>query len=138
MVMDEYAQAKKGRLRFQRLLVGVGISILLIGILISAFIYYNSEVETDADRAIGYESLGGDSYAVIPANSKLYQQGLEKIGGKSMLVSVELQTWFSRLWVGRNLAFTVVTLSFACSLACFLIAWLISLESPEAPRSLSG
>lgn len=46
-----------------------------------------------------------------PMQSKLYLRQLEIIGGKSAVFGAELQQWFSSLWHGENLAFTVAFLT---------------------------
>ncbi len=46
-----------------------------------------------------------------PMQSKQYLRQLEIIGGKSAVFGAELQEWFSSLWHGENLAFTVAFLT---------------------------
>jgi hypothetical protein len=46
-----------------------------------------------------------------PMQSKQYLRQLEVIGGKSAVFGAELQQWFSSLWHGENLAFTVAFLT---------------------------
>lgn len=42
-----------------------------------------------------------------PMQSKPYLRQLETIGGQSAVAGAELQQWFSSLWHGERLAFTV-------------------------------
>lgn len=56
-----------------------------------------------------------------PMQSKQYLRQLEVIGGKSAVFGAELQQWFSSLWHGENLAFTVAFLTLLV-LAVYLFA----------------
>lgn len=38
----------------------------------------------------------------------------------------EFDQWFSGLWHGRPLAYTIAVLAVAIALACFWVAWLMS------------
>lgn len=53
-------------------------------------------------------------------NSKKYRLQLEKIGGKYAVVAAEMSEWFDGLWHGRNLAWTIASLTVGASLLCFL------------------
>ncbi|HXH39243.1 MAG TPA: hypothetical protein VNN08_11495 [Thermoanaerobaculia bacterium] len=46
-----------------------------------------------------------------PMQSKMYLRQLEIIGGKSAVFGAELQQWFSSLWHGEQLGFTVAFLT---------------------------
>jgi hypothetical protein len=46
-----------------------------------------------------------------PMQSKMYLRQLEIIGGKSAVLGAELQQWFSSLWHGEQLAYTVAFLT---------------------------
>lgn len=56
-----------------------------------------------------------------PMQSKQYLRQLEIIGGKSAVFGAELQQWFSSLWHGENLGFTVAFLTLLV-LAVYLFA----------------
>jgi hypothetical protein len=55
-------------------------------------------------------------------NSKVYRRELEVYGGKLSVVMDELGRWFSSLWQGENLAFTIAALSAVTALLLFLLA----------------
>ena len=80
--------------------------ILAVGLGIAACIYWNS---SDADNAT--DSL---------TKRDVYQ--LEKLGGKELVLSVQLQEWFSSLWHGRRLAVTVTCAPITASALSFLAA----------------
>jgi hypothetical protein len=82
----------------------MGMIILAVGLGSAACIYWNS---SDADDAT--DSL---------TKRDLYQ--LEKLGGKELVLSSQLQEWFESLWHGRRLAWTVGCGSIAASAVSFL------------------
>jgi len=109
-------------LRFYR----AGICVLSAGLLSAATVYLTA---SDAkDGAIGYESAGNHSYAIMPGDSKLYQYDLERIGGKSAVMAAELNDWLASLWHGRQLAYTLAFLSVGTAVACFILAHLLTLQ----------
>jgi hypothetical protein len=55
-------------------------------------------------------------------NSKVYRHSLEAYGGKLSIVSDDLAGWFSSLWQGKTLAFTIASLSIAVALLLFWAA----------------
>jgi hypothetical protein len=64
-------------------------------------------------------------------DSKAYRHELEAYGGKLSVVSDDLTRWFSSLWHGENLAFTVAVLSVAVALLLFWSSRHISTKSPD-------
>ena len=80
--------------------------ILVVGLGSAACIHWNA---SDADEAT--DSL---------TKRDLYQ--LEKLGGKELVLSTQLQEWFSSLWHGRRLAVTVTCASITASALSFLAA----------------
>jgi hypothetical protein len=64
-------------------------------------------------------------------DSKAYRHELEVYGGKLSVVSDELTRWFSSLWQGETLAFTVAFVSTAVALLLFWSAGQISANLPE-------
>jgi len=64
-------------------------------------------------------------------DSKAYRHELEAYGGKLSIVSDELTRWFSSLWQGETIAFTVAFVSTAVALLFFWSAGQISANLPE-------
>ena len=64
-------------------------------------------------------------------DSKAYRHELEAYGGKLSVVSDDLTRWFSSLWHGENLAFTVAVLSIAVALLLFWSSRHISTKSTD-------
>lgn len=65
------------------------------------------------------------------SNSKVYEQTIEHMGGKSAVLGVEIGDWWSSLWHGRHLAYTLATVSLAGAGVCFFFSYLLGLP----PRS---
>ena len=101
-----------------------GVAILFIGLLGAELIYYFA---TDDDAA----ELAGQL-----TRGKAYEHNVQVIGGNFSLYAARLGEWFSGLWQGRQLAYTVAVLSVAISAVCFVIAYLASKASrADAKRS---
>jgi hypothetical protein len=64
------------------------------------------------------------SDAIIAAgkNTKQYEYQMETYGGKSNLLATEVTEGFLGLWHGRNLAYTLATLSVVLASLCFFYA----------------
>lgn len=69
----------------------------------------------------GADEPRGD-LAYGPGWEKKYSFQLERIGGKAAVMADEFSQWFSALWQGRQLAFTVAILGTALALLCFVLA----------------
>jgi len=100
-----------------------GVFILIAGLIGAASICLTASDERGG--AIGYESVGGNSYAIMPGDTKSYQYDLGRIGGTSAVLAAELNDWFSGLWHGRQLGCTLAFLSVGTALACFVLAHLL-------------
>ena len=98
----------------------IGVAILLAGWSGAATIYATAP-DDDGD-ALGYEFVDGVAYPILTHESKKYRHDLERFGGKAAVMADDLNRWFSGLWVGKHLAYTLATLASAAALACFLTA----------------
>jgi hypothetical protein len=116
--------------RLQRM----AIFILIAGLLAAALIHAMAAPD-DADGAIGYEFVGGNSYAIMPGDSRRYDYELERMGGKSAVLAAEFTQWFGSLWRGRKLAGTLAILSVGSSLGCFFLAHLLKHSPPPDGRT---
>jgi len=104
----------------QDILTLLGIMILIVGLGISVFIYIRAE--NHESDILGYEFIDGHAYPVKPEDSKMYQRDLQMVGGKMYLLIDELQRWFSGLWHGKSLAFTLAIITVMVSSGFFYIA----------------
>ena len=94
-----------------------GVGILFVGLLGAELIYYFA---TDDDAAELARQL---------ARGKAYEHNVQVIGGNFSLYAARLGEWFSGLWQGRQLAYTVAVLSVAIAAACFVLAYQASKAS---------
>jgi hypothetical protein len=63
---------------------------------------------------------GAGDYAL--ERTKLYRHDLEVYGGRANVLADDFREWFSGLWRGRNLAFTVAALTLLAALAYRFVA----------------
>jgi hypothetical protein len=93
--------------------------ILVVGS-ISAFLIYHSAVNEPADDS-GYEVIGGFIYPGGGASNKRYVHDLQLYGGKSAVLADDFVRWFSGLWHGTNLAYTVGVITLIVSFLIFIV-----------------
>jgi len=96
--------------------------ILAIGLILSAVVFVKTS-PGDNDP---------DPYELDQTNSKKYEDSLERIGGKSAVLGVEMEDWFTALWHGRELAYTLAAISVSGALVCFVFSNL-TLHPPSDP-----
>lgn len=103
--------------------------VLLAGLGSAVLIYITAE--NGPDNTMGYEMAGGHVYPVAPEDSKTYMHDLELYGGKANVLANDFLRWFSGLWHGTSLAFTVGFITILISLGLFFVAH----HFPSAPPS---
>ncbi len=113
----------------------IGALILIVGLASAGAVYLTAE--KSAADAVGYEMIDGQAYPISPASSKRYVHDLEVYGGKAAVMADELNRWFSGLWQGTSLAYTIAFLAIVASLGCFFVASL-TLDDGEDDRTGSG
>jgi len=97
----------------------IGAIILLAGFAAALLIYVTAR--NDEDASLGLE------------DSKTYIYDLEKYGGKANVLIEELVRWFSGLWHGKSLAYTIACCSILISVGCFFVAGQLPAD-PESGR----
>jgi peptidoglycan/LPS O-acetylase OafA/YrhL len=90
--------------------------ILAVGLGSAVAIYFAAG--PDSENPLGYD----------PMQTKTYLHDLELYGGKANVLAAEFREWFTGLWMGRNLAFTIAVLTFLVFLAIRYVAAAGSLE----------
>ncbi len=55
-------------------------------------------------------------------NSKRFTHSVEVMGGKMALVANDMSKWFSSLWQGEQLAFTIVVITVIVAASYYLLA----------------
>jgi hypothetical protein len=94
--------------------------ILIIGS-ISAILIYRSAMNSVSEDS-GYEVIGGFIYPGGGASNKRYVHDLQLYGGKSAVLADDFMRWFSGLWHGTNLAYTVGFITLVVSFMIFVIS----------------
>jgi hypothetical protein len=89
-----------------------GVTILLVGLIGAGLIYVFAADDRDTD-------LAGEI-----TSTRMYQHNLELMGGKFAVYADQFNQWFSSLWHGKPLAYTVAVLAVAIALVCFWVAYL--------------
>ncbi len=97
-----------------------GTIILVAGLLGALSIYVMAD--NDSSNAIGYEIVDGHAYAIMAHESKSYRHDLERFGGKAAVMADDFNRWFSGLWRGKRLAYTVGVLGIGIALMFFRAA----------------
>jgi hypothetical protein len=106
-----------------------GIVILVAGLLATVFVYIAASGMTAPDP-LGYRIVGGQAFAIAADDSARELQQLERIGGKAAVMTFKFQRWFSSLWQGQRLAYTLLLLSAAAALLCLHLASLMNDSDP--------
>jgi hypothetical protein len=101
-------------------LILIGAIILLVGLGSAIFIYQSDG--NYSDSVLGYEIIDGSAYPIRPEDSRIYRRDLELYGGKAAMVVDDFSRWFTGLWHGKSLAFTVAGISIIISFIFFFAA----------------
>jgi hypothetical protein len=95
-------------------------AILLAGV-VSAVLVYRAALDEPNDEA-GYEVVGGFIYPGATDYSKKYVHDLQLYGGQAAVLSDRFMRWFSGLWHGRSLAYTIACIAVFLSFVIFVVA----------------
>jgi hypothetical protein len=95
-------------------------AILLAGV-VSAVLVYRAALDEPNDEA-GYEVVGGFIYPGADENSKKYIHDLQLYGGQASVLADRFMRWFSGLWQGRSLAYTIACIAVFLSFLTFVAA----------------
>ena len=93
----------------ERLYLGAVLT-LVIGLCSSLWIYVTAEVPLENDMIADYE------------NSKMYMRNLKLYGGQFGVLADEFRRWFSGLWHGKTLAYTIAGMTVFTVLVLYFIA----------------
>ncbi len=105
--------------------------IMLTGLGISALIYLRAE--SDPHGGISGEFALEESMR----DSKRYVHDLEVYGGKANIIASDFARWFSGLWQGTQLAFTIAALTIFISVAILVVDDIFNI-GPPPPDSGDG
>ena len=98
--------------------------ILLIGLGISALVYVRAA--NDPHGGISGEFALEESMR----DSKRYVHDLEVYGGKANIIAADFIRWFSGLWQGTQLAFTIAALTVVTSIAIVVVDDIFNIGPP--------
>ncbi len=93
--------------------------ILLAGLGSAIFIYQSAKYDSDSDSE--YEVINGRAYPGA-GYSKRYVHDLQAYGGNFAVLSDEIMHWFTGLWLGKSLAYTIAWITIFISLGFFVAA----------------
>ncbi len=68
--------------------------------------------------------------------SKKFAYELERMGGKAALAAHDFNTWFTGLWQGESLAYTVAVLTILISAGYYFIATGLEAEAKQLPEEI--
>lgn len=94
--------------------------ILLVGLISSALIYRAAMNDSTSD--LSYEIVGGFVYPGGGGYTKKYVHDLQLYGGNAAVLADEFMRWFTGLWHGKSLSFTVAGIAFLLSFGVFIAA----------------
>jgi hypothetical protein len=86
-----------------------------------AILVYRSAMNASNDVP-GYEVIGGFVYPNNFEHSKKYEHDLQLYGGKAAVLADDFMRWFSSLWRGESLAYTIAGITIVLSFCGFLAA----------------
>jgi hypothetical protein len=105
--------------------------VVVVGWLAAAAVFVLAPANSE-QRAAEYRVGGGQAYASGDASSRELQQ-LERLGGKAAVLTFKFNRWFTSLWSGRQLAYTLALLSLFVALGCLHFAGLMMEETDPLP-----
>jgi hypothetical protein len=98
----------------------ISASILLVGLCSAVLIYQNAG--NIPYGALGYETVNGIIYPIMPEDSRMYRHNLELYGGKLNVIIDDFNRWFLGLWHGKSLAVIIACTTIIISFGFFYAA----------------
>ncbi|MCE5312786.1 MAG: hypothetical protein LLF86_06515 [Nitrospiraceae bacterium] len=83
------------------------------------------------------DDTSGDSYEFKPEDSRMFRHNLEVYGGKTSVAVSDFMVWFSELWHGRQLAYTIAFITAALCILIFLAARYLVIDHDEGGHDVS-
>ena len=118
-------------MRLRKILYLSSAVVLLVGLSSSVVIYRAAMNDSTSDSS--YEFIGGFVYPAEGGNTKKYVHDLQLYGGNAAVLADEFMRWFTGLWRGETLAYTIGFITVSLSLVLFLIAWRAPSRSAGSP-----
>lgn len=110
--------------------------ILLVGAA-GAIIIYRSALN-DSSSDTGYQVIGGFIYPGPEESSKRYTHDLQLYGGNAAVLADGFMRWFTGLWHGTSLAYTVACIALFLSFVVFVVANNVPYGVPSVKNGRAG
>ncbi len=119
--MKNAMQGRKLKKRPLRTWLYVASVVILLAGLTGAVLIYLAAVSNSADDS-SYEIVGGFVYPGGGGYTKKYVHDLQLYGGSAAMLADQFTRWFSGLWRGKSLSYTVAAIAFLLSFGVFVAA----------------
>ena len=117
---NETNNTKLNNTRLRTRLYLASSAVLLAGIVSAVLIYVAAMNDSTGDS--GYEVIGGFVYPAGGGYTKKYVHDLQLYGGNAAMLGDQFTRWFSGLWHGTSLSYTVAVIAFLLSFVVFVAA----------------
>ena len=117
---NEMDNTKLKTIRLRTWLYLTSAVILLVGLVSAVLIYWAAMNDSTGDS--GYEVVGGFVYPGGGGYTKKYVHDLQLYGGNAAMLADQFMRWFSGLWHGKSLSYTVAGIAFLLSFGFFVAA----------------
>ena len=117
---NETNNTKLNNTRLRTRLYLASSAVLLAGIVSAVLIYVAAM--NDSTGGSGYEVIGGFVYPAGGGYTKKYVHDLQLYGGNAAMLGDQFTRWFSGLWHGTSLSYTVAVIAFLLSFVVFVAA----------------
>ncbi len=106
----------------------IAAAVLAAGLVAAAVIVYFAPPDPD----MSYLTDGAD-FPVPKDVSRQYQFQIERIGGQEGLLAAQFNDWFTSLWQGRQLGYTVFCIAAIIALICAFFGKVLSARAKRKP-----
>ena len=117
---NETNNTKLNNTRLRTRLYLASSAVLLAGIVSAVLIYVAAM--NDSTGGSRYEVIGGFVYPAGGGYTKKYVHDLQLYGGNAAMLGDQFTRWFSGLWHGTSLSYTVAVIAFLLSFVVFVAA----------------
>jgi hypothetical protein len=94
-------------------------AIFIAGVVVGAVLYVMAA--SNEPPGTNFVIIDGQVYSTGPADSKSYNDQLERMGGRSLVFADQFNRWLGSLWQGENLGLTIGVLA---SVLALVLLWI--------------
>lgn len=117
--------AKFKNIGLRKKLLLLAVAVFIVGFAVSAAVYLNTEPQSP------------DTYEFRPEDSRMFRHNLEVYGGKISLAVSDFSVWFSDLWRGRQLAYTIAFITAGLCVLILLSSRYLAADHESVPHDSS-